>query len=425
MSSLKERFLESAENRQTELIELCSSLVKIPSDNPPGDTTKLASFITEYLTDRGIEVDRYEPQKGIVNLVAETGDGAPHLVLNGHLDQFPGDVGEPWSVPPYSGKLSSGRIYGRGSGDMKGGLASLLFTFVLIAEEEDLPGRVSLVGTSDEETGGRWGALWLLQNVEGVRGDAVLNGEPSGLTVRIGEKGRVPFLLRAEGKAAHGSFAGYVGENAIMKMVRVLPTVEELKEIKASFTPETEELTLEVMKGYERQYGHESKDMAEVMRHVTVNIGVIRGGTKDNIVPAQCEAEVDMRIPLGVAPDELKKKLESKIGRVDPSITVEWGRHPSTIIESTYTSPESKIAAYLWENSKEMTGVDPLFSFTSGGTDCRFWRKLGVPAVSYGPRVYGMGGVDEHITVDDLMITVKAHVGTVIDYLTSARTREE
>jgi succinyl-diaminopimelate desuccinylase len=418
-ASQKPRLLDTLSRRRSELVELCSNLVKIPSDNPPGDTTQLATFIADYLSDRGVKVDTYEPQPGIVNIVAHAGAGSPHLILNGHLDQFPGDVGEPWSVPPYSGRIADGKIFGRGSGDMKGGLASLLFTFGMLAQEEGLPGKVTFTGTSDEETGGRWGALWLLENVEGVRGGAVLNGEPSGLTVRIGEKGRVPFKLTALGKAAHGSFAGYVGENAIMKMVRILPVVEEMRETRAVLTPETEVLTEEVMKGYVQQYGHESREMAEVLRHVTVNIGVIRGGTKDNIVPAHCEAEVDMRIPLGIDPLDLKGELESRLGEVDPSITVEWGRHESTIIESTYTSSRSEIASYLWDNSLEITGSDPLLSFTSGGTDCRFWRKLGVPAVAYGPRVYGMGGVDEHIMVDDLVTTGKVHMGTALDFLHS------
>ena len=416
-TSKKTRLIDIVSRRRSELVELCSNLVKIPSDNPPGDTTPLAMFIVDYLSERGVDVEKYEPQSGIVNLVAHAGEGSPHLILNGHLDQFPGDVGEPWSVPAYSGRIVDGRVFGRGSGDMKGGLASLLFTFGILAQEEGLPGRLTFTGTSDEETGGRWGALWLLQNVEGVRGDAVLNGEPSGLTVRIGEKGRVPFKLMAPGKAAHGSFAGYVGENAIMKMVKVLPVVEEMRETRAAFTPETEKLTEEMMKGYEQQYGHESKEMAEVLRHMTVNIGVIRGGTKDNIVPAHCEAEVDIRIPLGIDPLELRGELESRLGEVDPSITVEWGRHQSTIIESTYTSSKSEIVSVLWNNSREITGAEPLLSFTSGGTDCRFWRKLGVPAVSYGPRVYGMGGVDEHITVDDLITTAKVHMGTALDFL--------
>jgi succinyl-diaminopimelate desuccinylase len=71
----------------------------------------------------------------------------------------------------------------------------------------------------------------------------------------------------------------------------------------------------------------------------------------------------------------------------------------------------------LAKNSKEITGVQPLYSFTSGGTDCRFWRKRGVPAVSYGPRVYGMGGADEYIMIDDLVKTAKVHIGTIYDYL--------
>jgi succinyl-diaminopimelate desuccinylase len=61
--------------------------------------------------------------------------------------------------------------------------------------------------------------------------------------------------------------------------------------------------------------------------------------------------------------------------------------------------------------------MEPYLSFTSGGTDCRFWRLLGVPAVSYGPKVYGMGGVDEHITLADLETTAKVHMRTIIDYL--------
>jgi len=65
----------------------------------------------------------------------------------------------------------------------------------------------------------------------------------------------------------------------------------------------------------------------------------------------------------------------------------------------------------------EITGNEPLLSFTSGGTDCRFWRKRGIPAVSYGPRVFGMGGVDEYIIIEDLKITSKVHAGTIIDFL--------
>ncbi len=345
-SNLRDRVLDDLEANVTDLVGLCSSLVKIPSDNPPGDTSKLASFIQGYLESFGVAVETYEPVEGVVNVVSSIGEGSPHLILNGHLDQFPGDVGEEWSRSPYSGEVSGGELHGRGSGDMKGGLASLLHCFGKLSTLS-LPGKVTFTGTSDEETGGRWGARWLLDNVEGLRGDAVLNGEPSGLTVRIGEKGRVPLILRARGQAAHGSFAGYVGENAIMKMVRALPRVEALQGMPAPLDAEDLSLTEEVMKGYKEQYGHESSTMADVLKHVTVNVGVIRGGAKDNIVPALCEAEVDVRLPLGISPEEIRSRVEEEVHRVDQGMEVEWGRHTSVLTESTYTPPEARIVRLL------------------------------------------------------------------------------
>jgi len=417
LSNLGDRLLDDIETDFKGLVELCSSLVKIPSDNPPGDTSKLASFIQGYLESLGVAVETFEPTEGVVNVVSSIGEGTPHLILNGHLDQFPGDVGEEWSRSPYSGEVIGGELHGRGSGDMKGGLASLLYCFSKLTTLS-LPGKVTFTGTSDEETGGRWGARWLLDNVEGLRGDAVLNGEPSGLTVRIGEKGRVPLILRAKGQAAHGSFAGYVGENAIMKMVKALPKVEALQGTPAPLDAEALILTEEVMKGYKEQYGHESSTMADVLKHVTVNVGVIRGGAKDNIVPALCEAEVDVRLPLSISPEEIRSRVEEEIHRVDEGMEVKWGRHISTLTGSTYTPPEARIVRLLQANHAEITGREPYLSFTSGGTDCRFWRLLGVPAVSYGPKVYGMGGVNERITLEDLATTARVHIGTIIGFLT-------
>lgn len=414
--TISKRELVESVNRDDELVSLLSDLLKIPSDNPPGDTTALASFIIDYMKKHGVDGQTIITKPGIANVVASIGEGAPHLVLNGHLDTFPSEVGEEWSIPPYSGLVKDGRIYGRGAGDMKGGLAALLHAFCLIAQTK-FKGKLTFTGTSDEETGGEWGALWLLEEDKTLHGDAVLNGEPSGLTVRIGEKSRVSIILEAEGKAAHGSFAGYVGENAIMKMVRILPIVESFQGTPAVFTEETKALTELVMKGYHQQYGHESETMANVLKEVTVNVGTIEGGSEDNIVPAYCKVKVDTRLPLGITPHEITEMIKTKIHEVDPSIKVSWTRPPQIVTESTYSPVDAEITKRLADNSKEVTGEEPLYSFTSGGTDCRFWRKLGIPAICYGPKVYAMGGVDENITVDDLITTAKVQIGTIYDYL--------
>ncbi len=403
-------------NEGSELVSLLSQLLQIPSDNPPGDTVALAEFILEYFEGFGIDGEIIETKPGVANVVASMGEGEPHLVLNGHLDTFPAEVGEEWSMDPYLGQVKDGCIYGRGAGDMKGGLASLIHCFTLMSQT-DFRGRLTFTGTSDEETGGEWGALWLLNRDESLHGDAVLNGEPSGLTVRIGEKSRVSLVLEAYGKAAHGSFAGYVGENAIMKMVGLLPLVESFQGTPAVFTEETLALTEEVMKGYRKQYGHESETMANVLKEVTINIGTITGGSSDNIVPAYCKVKVDARLPLGISPRGITEMIRQRIHEVEPSIKVGWVRPPQIVTESTYSGTGTRITRLLAENSRMVTSEEPLYSFTSGGTDCRFWRKIGVPAVCYGPRVYGMGGVDEHITVDDLITTAKVHMGTIFDFL--------
>ena len=415
MSSKKHSLISNV-NKNDELTKLLQDLLKIPSDNPPGDTTKLATYIKTYLAKHGIESEIITTQPGIANIVSTIGEGTPHLVLNGHLDTFPAEVGEPWSIPPYSGELRDGKIYGRGAGDMKGGLAALLYSYIKVAKT-GFKGKLTFTGTSDEETGGEWGALWLLEHRPELHGDAVLNGEPSGLTVRIGEKSRVSIILEAEGKAAHGSFAGYVGENAIMKMVKILPMVAEFQGTPARLNPETLGLTEEVMKGYRQQYGHESETMANVLKEVTVNIGTIEGGSSDNIVPAYCRVQVDTRLPIGITPAEITEMIKEKIHTVDPSIKVSWARPPQIVTEATYSSIEAPITKTLAMSHKEITDTDPLYSFTSGGTDCRFWRKQSVPAVSYGPRVYAMGGVDEAITIDDLETTAKVHIATILGFL--------
>jgi len=403
-------------NDDNSLVELLAELLKIPSDNPPGDTTEITAFISDYLKGYGVDAEVVVTKPGIANIVATIGEEDTHLVLNGHLDTFPSEVGEDWTIPPYSGLVKEGRIYGRGAGDMKGGLAALLYCFAKISQT-GFNGKLTFAGTSDEETGGEWGALWLLNKDTCLHGDAVLNGEPSGLTVRIGEKSRVSIILAAEGKAAHGSFAGYVGENAIMKMVRILPLVESLQGTPAVFTDETRALTEEVMKGYRQQYGHESETMANVLKEVTVNIGTIEGGSEDNIIPAFCKVTVDTRLPLGITPVEITEMMKAKIHAVDPSIKVRWKRPPQIVTESTYSGTSERITRVLAKNSREITGDEPLFSFTSGGTDCRFWRKIGIPAICYGPRVFAMGGVDENITVDDLVTTAKVQMGTILDFL--------
>jgi succinyl-diaminopimelate desuccinylase len=298
---------------------------------------------------------------------------------------------------------------------MKGGLTASLTAFCLLSRfEKSLNGRLTLMLVSDEETGGRWGTEWLLKNHPEFRGDACINGEPSALTVRIGEKGKSFLRLVARGLAGHGSLAQHIGKNAILEMLKAMPIVESMTRIRGRFTREEERLLREVKKGFETY----SPGMGSALDHVTVNVGTIKGGVKVNIVPACCEAEVDVRLPLGVTPKWLKIELARRLRSAKLDLKTEFMDMP--VVEANYTDPSEKIVKLVVENATSATGEKPMFSFTSGRTDCCYFRERGVPSVVYGPRAFNAAAADEHILIDHLLKVAKVHVGAAIDFLHTA-----
>ena len=138
-AAAKARLAARVESRAEELVDLCRSLVRIDSTNPPGDTTAIVEAIEAVLdATAGIEHRRVVGRAPAVNLVARVRGAGPgrRLVFNGHLDTFP--IGEArWSHPPLGADLEDGRIYGRGACDMKAGVAALVLAFVTLAEFRD------------------------------------------------------------------------------------------------------------------------------------------------------------------------------------------------------------------------------------------------------------------------------------------------
>lgn len=118
------------------LIEWTQALVRAASPNPPGDTSAVADVAQDLMADiPGIEIRRFEPEPGIVSLLARLKGRSPgrRLIFNGHLDTFPVGDAAGWTLPPLSGAVRDGRIYGRGVSDMKGGLACSMLAASLLA----------------------------------------------------------------------------------------------------------------------------------------------------------------------------------------------------------------------------------------------------------------------------------------------------
>src|SRR5438046_6645096 len=193
---------------------------------PPGQTPVPGAFIRDFAVSRGIEPEWHEPMAGRPNLVARVGSGGPRVVLAGHLDEFP--AGQGWTRPPFSGAVEDGRIWGRGAGDMKAGLAVALTIASLIrGMGVSLRGTLPLAFASDEETGGAWGTQWLLANVPAVHGDACLIGESSGTwSGGTGQKGVLWLRLRAAGISGHAAYRQ--GTSAIASLHAALRALDRL-----------------------------------------------------------------------------------------------------------------------------------------------------------------------------------------------------
>ena len=406
------RLAARVESRSGAIVDLCRTLVRIDSTNPPGDTTAIVEAIEAVLDGRaGIEHRRVVARAPAVNLVARVRGAGPgrRLVLNGHLDTFP--IGEArWWHPPLGGDLVDGRIYGRGACDMKAGVAALVLAFVTLAEyREAWNGELVLTLVGDEETGGRWGTQYLLANVEEATGDAMLNADTgSPRVVRIGEKGNVWVELEATGVANHAAHV-HLGRNAVDALVDALGAVRSL-EGPAPSLPVAVERTIAEAKAVSEAESGEGE--TETLRRITVNTGRIEGGIGVNTIPDRARALCDIRIPPGVTVDRVRAELASAI---DPRPDVSWRILECT--EPSWTDPEEEIVRAVRENAAAVTGRDVVVNLRAGFSDARFWRHAGVPSVVYGVAPHGMGGADEHATVEDLDTVFAVHAFAAFDYL--------
>jgi acetylornithine deacetylase/succinyl-diaminopimelate desuccinylase-like protein len=302
MSGLAEILLAEIDAGADEWVRLLQEFVRKPTPNPPGDTRAGTAHLASFLAARGLEHRLIAPLPEAPNLVAQFDAARPgrHLVLNGHIDVFPaGDAGR-WKHDPWSGAIEDGRLYGRGVADMKCGTASSVITYALLHRHRDrLAGRLSLTCVSDEETGGRWGAGYLFSHhPEYVRGDCCLNGEPSSAhTVRWGEKLPLWLAFTVKTRGAHGAYI-HMSESASLIALDLMERLEAVTRLQPDPPPEiTRNLSdPEVQAALDRSMG---RGAADVLGKVSLNIGVVEGGLKTNMIPSECRVEADIRIPFG------------------------------------------------------------------------------------------------------------------------------
>ena len=225
----KEQLHEAVLAHQDDLLKLCQQLIQIKNQSPIDDQEPAIKFVRDYLAEHGIESER---------IVADSGEDYPvvyarigsdegfRVVLNGHVDVVPVGKLDGWDFDPFGGEIRDGKMLGRGTSDMKCGLAVLLFSMAMLNESgAELKGDIRLHVVCDEEIAGT-GTKWFCENGYADGADAVMIGEPTGHdTIEIGQKGILHLTFTSHGVPGHGSTGNYKGDNAINKLAKVIPFI--------------------------------------------------------------------------------------------------------------------------------------------------------------------------------------------------------
>lgn len=396
-----------------QITSVCCDLIRIDSQNPPGSTERIVTFIEGWLGNReGLKISRIVGREPAVNLVVHLRSETPgsRLVINGHLDTFP--VGEErlWSVPALEGRVCGDRIYGRGAADMKGGIAAALLTLELLWRwRQQLTGEVVLTLVGDEETGGEWGTQYLLDNIPEATGDVMINGDAgSPKIVHFGEKGQIWIRVDAMGRSAHGAHV-HLGENAIDLLTEAL---RRLKRIESVVVTVPDVISTAVRGAASILEGQPDRGDSEVLEKITVNVGTIKGGNAVNIVPDWASAEADIRFPPGLSVNDIQDKVADLLCDLDCIETTFLN-----CCEPSWTDPAENIIQLAINNSAEVLSKPAVPNMRVGFSDARYYRLRGVPSVVYGPTPHNMGGPDEFITVGDLRSVFYVHAMCAYDYL--------
>ena len=443
-----------------EVTELLSQLIRINTTNPPGNEIAAAKYLASNLEKDGFKCELYESSPGRGSVVARlkgTGEGKiPNLLLLSHLDVVAANPAE-WSLPPFSGKVKDGFVWGRGALDMKGMTAIEAMVLKLLKRNHGkLEGDVILAATADEEEGGEAGAGWLVKNhPEKVEADYVIN-EGGGMamplngknlyTVQTAEKGMLWFKIRAKGTPGHGSIPG-AADNALLRMNKVidklntynpqmvvLPTFKQLLSEMAKENKSVEQVLTALITNPTMgdqvldKMAHEDKTLAEELRaqlRTTLTPTMIQGGVKENVIPSECETVFDCRMLPGQTPEETMNEIKGllkDIGMDKLSFEIIQANAPS---ESPVDTPLYNLIVETTKAYEPNCRVAPIL--LTGGTDSRFFRKIGSmcygfqpvrPDLPYDEMLKSIHGIDERISIDNLVFGTSLLYSIVEKFMT-------
>jgi succinyl-diaminopimelate desuccinylase len=334
--------------------ELLKELLLINSSTREG-SNKAIEFCGQWLEENGLPVNIIQ-NNGYKMLVSEIGSGNKKVIFNGHIDVVSGH--EEQFIP----REKNEKIYGRGSADMKAGVACMMEAMVAL-KDEDLNTKIQLQIVSDEEIGGFNCTGYLVE--EGYTGDFVICSEPTQLGIALQAKGVLRLNVEVDGEPAHGS-RPWEGVNAIEKAFGVHNKIKELPFMKES---------------------------SEYYPTPSLNLAVIEGGDVYNKVPEKCMLKYDIRYLPEQNKDRVVQEIEEAVE--GPVFISMFSKPVRTDIDDYYVQK-------IKEAVEEHTGEEAVFFGQHGAADTQFFAQLGIPAIEFGPVGENWHGNKENVDIDSL-----------------------
>lgn len=427
----RDRVLRTVDEVADEMLSFAADLVRIPTVNPPGDAyPACAERIALELERAGFAVERIvpdtrpehtpaHPRVNVVGTLAGVAPG-PCVHLNGHFDVVP--PGDGWTVDPFGGEIAGGRLWGRGSADMKAGLAAAVFAAAAIRRSGiPFPGSIEVSGTVDEESGGFAGVAHLAEigRIAKGRTDYVIIPEPFGVDrICLGHRGVYWFRVTARGRIAHGSMP-FLGRNAIDDLAAVIARVrDELAPAIAA-----RETAMPVVPP-DARFG-------------SINVNSVRGGqagdeenlgrpsatpTQTPCVADRAEAVFDRRFLIEEPADEVKAEIEALLEALradDPGRDYELT--DLMTVRPTVAPGTSPLVRALEAAVRDVVGRPAVRVASPGTYDQKHVARIGgvEHCVAYGPgELEQAHQPDESCPVENIVTSAKVMAVAMLELLT-------
>lgn len=488
LSASEQNLLSLVDSHEEDLITLLQDLISYDSRTYNAETFSdlhpIVSYCEEFFKKFDVPTQvincphRDDPNKTWPNLVAQVGGNSsgPRFGFMGHLDIVPFNP-ENWMKPlsPLQAKIIEGKMYGRGTADMKSGVAAQMMAVALL-KKSNLPfsGELQMIFTPDEEIDGNYGAAFLAKDHHPIaEADVRIISEPTGQppikspAIIIGEKGANWFRLTFHGASGHGSQPKRKS-NALNKAARFIHLSHKKLKFKKTTPPMTRwDLVKGLLARYkikdllkstspspsqnavdqspkslskEESYDEDGSSLGSFFKS-TISFNQIQAGTKTNVIPDTCTLEADIRTLPGITTQDLVDdlvKYASKLGyRIEfpkkyqnlQKENAKWSKRPVDITAEPIStnkggqeSKESELCQILGTQFEKVYGKRRLYFFSPGMTDATHFRKEGINnIVIFGPSGEHAHDANEYVYLEDLILCTKVYLLTAYKYLTKGK----